>query len=489
MDEGDELRNSHLVTAFQKWCHLMKVILALQNTHHFRYLGEVVQGLCANGHQVKIIIDQDSRTKANTSDRALCACLQENDKAEVEFINRSAHEGTRIHGRIGDWLSYVNYFRSQHPAPDLAERWRKYVHLPRIARHISRRTWGKKILGSWLVRRSLKWFQRLIPVDPVISEKIAHYKPDVVIATPFIYEQNSVEVECIRAASHLGIPTIVSVMSWDHLTTKGTFHRMPNMTYVWNQVLVKEAVELHDVPEDKVFATGALPFDFWFDMKSTMSRAEFCKRVGLDVHKPYVLYLGSSAAIAKDENVFGQSFADTMSQQLGSDRIQIVVRPHPLNASLWQNFSADNVTIWPRAGEWPDSTTTKNDYFNVLFYSAAVVGVNTSAFLDAAILDKPCMTIITEHFRHTQTGRPHFAHLLRGDFIEVANSMSEAATLIAAVINGRDLKAENRRRFVREFIRPYGLEVAASDTFVRAVEMVAKKMKTEQMNKIMSGVS
>ena len=36
---------------------------------------------------------------------------------------------------------------------------------------------------------------------------------------------------------------------------------MPDWTLVWNEALAKEAVELHDVPADKIFVTGAPVFD------------------------------------------------------------------------------------------------------------------------------------------------------------------------------------------------------------------------------------
>jgi hypothetical protein len=216
-------------------------------------------------------------------------------------------------------------------------------------------------------------------------------------------------------------------------------------------------------------------------MQPSLSRAAFCEQVGLNANAPFILYLGSSKSIAPDETPYLQQFAAHLRERSDCRQVQILGRPHPLNFARWKSFSAEGIAVWPRGGEWPDSPESKQDYFNSLFYSEAVMGVNTSGFLDAAIVDKPCVTAITDHYRHTQTGRGHFAHLLNGGFLDIAHSLSEAASLIAALLRGQDTKADQRRHFVREFVRPYGLEQRASEIFARAVEMVAQGMSAAQM--------
>jgi hypothetical protein len=454
----------------------MKVLLVLHNIVHFRYLGEVVQHLCHNGHTVKILFAEGA--KKNTSDRALRACLNEVNAAEFEFMPEGTTNRLPRYWGIRNWISYAHYFRPDHPSRSLEKRWRR--HLPLWVRVGVWTPIGRKLLVSAPVQKVLQRIRQRIPIDPDITRRLKEYRPDVVIATPFLKE-DSVEVDFVRATAALGIPTIVNVLSWDNLTSKGVFHAVPDMTLVWNQALVKEAVELHDLPPHKVFVTGAPTFDFWFDMQPSLSRAAFCEQVGLNANAPFILYLGSSKSIAPDETPYLQQFAAHLRERSDCRQVQILVRPHPLNFARWKSFSAEGIAVWPRGGEWPDSPESKQDYFNSLFYSEAVMGVNTSGFLDAAIVDKPCVTAITDHYRHTQTGRGHFAHLLNGGFLDIAHSLSEAASLIAALLRGQDTKADQRRHFVREFVRPYGLEQRASEIFARAVEMVAQGMSAAQM--------
>src|SRR5256885_14377209 len=59
----------------------------------------------------------------------------------------------------------------------------------------------------------------------------------------------------------------------------------------------------------------------------------------------------------------------------------ILIRPHPQNAEQWSDFNASDyeaVGIWPRTGANPVDADARADYFDSMFYSRAVVGVNTS---------------------------------------------------------------------------------------------------------------
>jgi CDP-glycerol glycerophosphotransferase (TagB/SpsB family) len=260
------------------------------------------------------------------------------------------------------------------------------------------------------------------------------------------------------------------VLSWDNPTTKGTFHVIPDLTVAWNDPLVGEVEALHDVPRNKTFVSGAPTFDFWFAMSPSSDFKGFAERVGIDRFKPFVLYLCSSNYIAANEHLFVSEFARTLKENPKTKDIGVVVRPHPLNASIWHNQETQDMVIWPRAGEWVDSPQAKQDYFDTIFHSQAVVAVNTSAFLEAAILDKPCITVMTDDSKSKQAGLGHFQHLMNGGFLEIATSYSEAATLVADIFIGRDSKQAQRQRFVREFIRPRGIHRPASQILADVIE-------------------
>ena len=135
-----------------------------------------------------------------------------------------------------------------------------------------------------------------------------------------------------------------------------------------------------------------------------------------------------------------------------------MIRPHPINHKIWENFQEPGCVIWPQKGELPDTSTTKQDFLETLYHSLAVVGVNTSAMIEAAILDKPCISVKSKEFESAQSETGHFRHLSEGQFLEIAKDINEAVSFLSEILNGNDRLKKNRRTFVSNFIRPNGIE-------------------------------
>jgi hypothetical protein len=424
--------------------------------------------LCASGHRVTVLHGIYDRRPLNV-EHALKGCKSELSNFEVLPI-LFRKKWVRL-SNVRELINYANYFRSQHPAPWEARRWLRRISKP-IKKMIKKREIVTKLLAKEKILSTLKLIERVIPPDKDILHWLKANQPDVVIASPFILPF-SPEIEYIKAANALGLPTAAIVLSWDNLTTKGTFHIIPDTTFVWNDPLAKEAAAFHDVPQDKIFITGAPVFDFWFEMKPSLDFDSFAQKAGIGNCQPYVLYLCSSRYISRDETSFVQAFSTALRNNPDTAHLRVLVRPHPANASIWDGFEDQNIAIWPKKPTWVDTAATKQDYYNSLYHSTGVVGVNTSAFLEAAILDRPCVTILIPQYGFKQNDQGHFRHLLNGKFIELTYSFSEAASAIARIIAGNDLRKAQRQRFVHDFIRPCGLDQSASEIMAKAIESAA----------------
>ncbi len=129
--------------------------------------------------------------------------------------------------------------------------------------------------------------------------------------------------------------------------------------------------------------------------------------------------------------------------------------------------------VWPPFGNIPDTQESRQQYVNTVRHADVVVGINTSAMVEVAIADRPCVTVLTERYEGTQKGRSHFFHLLNADYMETADSIQEGARVIGRVLGGADSKASARRRFVQEFVRPAGLDVSPSSVMAGALEELA----------------
>ena len=223
----------------------------------------------------------------------------------------------------------------------------------------------------------------------------------------------SVESDYVRAAAELGVPTVLVVASWDNLTNKGLIRDVPTLTIVWNEMQVEEAVRLHKIPEERVIPVGAHSFDHWFSWEPSLNRKEFAKRMRLDPKRPLVLYLGLSYFIAGDETPFVREWLHRVREHPRLQDSAVILRPHPQNVVGWDVLDVDErgkTVVWPRAGEAPTSERQKTDYFDTLFHSSAMVGINTTALIEASILHRPVLTLVNETFQ-TQEGTLHFAYI------------------------------------------------------------------------------
>ena len=88
--------------------------------------------------------------------------------------------------------------------------------------------------------------ERAMPHGDTAERVLAEHRPDVLLMTPLLYF-GSQQVEYVRAAKAAGIPCVLGVGSWDHLTTKGRIHERPDRVVVWNEFQRAEAAELHGI--------------------------------------------------------------------------------------------------------------------------------------------------------------------------------------------------------------------------------------------------
>ena len=100
------------------------------------------------------------------------------------------------------------------------------------------------------------------------------------------------------------------------------------------------------------------------------------------------------------------------------------------------------------------------------------MGLNTSAFLEAAILEKPVLTLLLDEFTENQEGTLHFHYLLGEDgLLTVARDWATHGRQLAEAVEAP--VAVRSRAFADQFLRPQGREVSSTDQWVTAVETLA----------------
>jgi hypothetical protein len=352
-----------------------------------------------------------------------------------------------------------------------------------LARRLALRTARRlaSVTDASLSERTIRLMARLedaIPSSRQIERYLREQTPDVVLVTGVVKKPS--QIEFLKSARKLGIPAGICIASWDNLTNKGLLKFAPERVFVWNEAQRREAVELHGVPADRVFPTGAQLFDEWFQRSPSSSREAFVRKVGLDARFPYVAYVASSSFITQSGNETDfvrqwiRALRETDHEWLRS--LGVLVRPHPGVPRRWRDAGLEqlgNAVVWPDTGLHPASAAERGDFFDTIAHSAAVVGINTTAMIEAAIIGKNVLTIRAADFGQEST--LHFHHLLaeNGGFLHLARSLEEHLEQLAVVSAEEDADVERRRRFVASFVRPHGLDRPATPIFADAVEELA----------------
>ena len=477
---------------------MSRILFVMLHPGFVRYYEGALRGLAAAGHDVHVAFEV-SRAKlgedataarlATWSPRLTCGPAPERAQSVRAFLLRGDRTATRTGetpGRVSAaeaWESlattvrlltdYLHFFE---PAFAGAEglRSRAEKRLPRIyppfVRAAARAGPGPRAA----LAAGLRTFERLIPTEPGVDAFLRQQDPDLLLVTPLV-ELGSQQVDYVKAARRLGIRSVLCVASWDNLTSKGLMRVVPDHVVVWNDAQRIEAVDLHGARPEQVQVTGAQPFDRWFGARPSRDREAFCREAGLDASRPFVLYVGSSSFIAPDEVPFVERWLSRLARS--SDPriagIGVLVRPHPANARQWRRFdtaSFPNVALWPPIGTDPNAPDFHRDYYDSLWHSTAVVGINTSAQIEAAIVGRPVLTIRVPEFAHSQEGTLHFRYLVDQGPVSVAASFDAHLSQLAECLDGMPPQLEARRAaFVRRFVRPMGLNTAAAPVFVERI--------------------
>ena len=109
-------------------------------------------------------------------------------------------------------------------------------------------------------------------------------------------------------------------------------------------------------------------------------------------------------------------------------------------------------------GRNPVSPHAQADYFDSLYHSHAVVGLVTSAFLEAAIVGRPVHTLLLPEFEMYQEGVQHFRYLMEveGGLLKVTRTFQDHLGELSSALARPVERDEQNVRFVRAFVRPPG---------------------------------
>ncbi len=455
----------------------MKILFFARHFSYLRNFESAIEALAARGHRIHLSAD---RLEGLGGEALVARLVAAHPSVTMGWTpNREGQPWFQLGRALRLGLDYLRFLDPLYgDAPRL--RSRAAERAPALVVRAAGLPGLRSARGRQRLAATLGWLERGIPRDAALDACIREHDPDLVLLTPFI-ELGTPQMDHLLSARAQGRRTVICVGSWDHLSTKALLRELPDAITVWNGIQQREATELHGVPGDRVVVTGAQCYDQWFGRGPSRDRQAFCDRVGLRADRPFILYVCSSLFRGTGSEA---RFVEKWIQQIRSSddpvlrEAGLLVRPHPARPDEWQTSDLSQYRNLALFGAHPVDEAAKNDYFDSMYHSAAVVGLNTSAFLEAGIVGRPVHTILLPDLSPTnQEGTLHFRYLLEGNggLLYAARSFEEHAAQLGAALRAPSTVDPRNAGFVESFIRPFGLDAPATPRFVEAIEGVASR--------------
>jgi hypothetical protein len=448
----------------------VKILFSALHLAYFRNFESVVRELAARGHAVHLAGDEPEAIGGQELAERLAAELHGVSWGLLPSLEQEPWFDAARRMRVA--LDYVRVLDARYPDKLRA---RSEVRTARVVR------WGARVpgVGAPATLAALKTFERLMPRSTALVDYLRAQAPDLVVLTSLTYSRSQ-QLDLLKAARALGIPVAAAIMSWDHLSSKALLHIAPDLVLVWNEVQKREAIEMHGLPAERIVATGAQCYDQWFTRAPARSREDFCAAMGLDPSRPFALWVHSALSPRPEppEPVLVcrwiealRASPDPLLRDLG-----VLVRPHPERLKEWTGIDLSRYGNVAFHGRNPIDGSAKDDYFDSLYHSRAVVGLVTSAFLEAAIVGRPVLTFTLPEYRMHQEEMIHFRYLLEvaGGVLQTAGDIPTHLRQLSDAVALAGTRDDRNRRFLGAFVRPGGLDVPATPAFADALEQLVR---------------
>ena len=458
-----------------------KILFVMRATTHFHFYRSIMEALVKRGYKVKVLFE---RFEERWSEGNYIAPLLEFQKEVGELDYAAAHSRLKRQGLVTYVRTILNYHRNLNiPEQPRYFRERVIAILPVYLQIIFRYPL-RIILRSSATGRLMRSLEKKIPPDAEILKDIKDFDPAVVAASAGNLNGNSVDVEYTKAAKYLGIPTVIPIISWDYLSTKGAIHIEPDRLFCWNRFHKAEAIKYHHFPEERIRITGSPFFDKWFSgLKPSLSRQEFFRIHGLRAEDPVIVYLGSTPNIALDESWVVSDLRKALdnSSDARLKKVQIILRPPPVHAEIYEKIISPGIAIIAKvSGKMPDTKDALELFYDTLYHSAAAVGINTQAMLDALAAGKPVLAMVVEKYRARQMKTSYFHHISDSGGVYLPKTAREAVNVISELLAGSDTLKEKREGLISELIRPRGIN--AGEAAAQEIENLIHEVENKKNN-------
>ncbi|MEL7221691.1 MAG: CDP-glycerol glycerophosphotransferase family protein [Bacteroidota bacterium] len=323
---------------------------------------------------------------------------------------------------------------------------------------------------------------------------LARIQPRLLVAT---YPVNIIEAQLLYEAKASNIPTLLHLLSWDNITSKGRFPVIADYFILWGSIMQQELQEYYRIDDRKIQVCGVPHFDHYFPFKNGTAHEELLEIFGLNPKAPYLFFAMSAQRFSPYEIDIVEALAQAIeNNQLGTDT-QLVIRPHPQNVSgnmasqSWlkrlkilksNRVAIDTPRLLKSNLRWSLQQNDMTYLAKLLAGCQICLNSGSTISIEALLLDKP--VIITsfdaDHkVPYWKSARrlidyTHLAKLIALGGISVSRSFADLFQMISTYLGDPDhLQAERRHTAQQQC---YQLDGQSTERAVAAIQQTLAQL-------------
>ena len=328
---------------------------------------------------------------------------------------------------------------------------------------------AKRLLAGLLAPSMLRKPTRYELIDRVIvhrwaSDLFDRYQPALLVTSSpgLIFA----EVPLLRTAVQRSVRTIAVEPSWDNFTNKLIPVRRVDRIVVWNDIMKRQAVELHGYAPDHVHVGGPPHWDRYFRQAPAVSREAFFARIGADPGRRLITVTTTGKGLYSHfDRVIRVLMAAIDNGQWGL--AQLLVRVHPRddldgyaefrgrpNLIVEKPF---RTTVKSGDGLEVDVTPESQQHLaDTLRHSDVIVTAASTIAIEASIFDTPIVDVAFDGEAPTEFVKSvrryyqftHYSNITRQGAAPVAHTPEELVACVGRYLTDRSLDRDGRRRVV-----------------------------------------
>ncbi len=359
-------------------------------------------------------------------------------------------------------------------------------------------TWRRLIAGTGLLLNDvvdrLPFLRRLylraeskILLRPEVVSFVRTLRPELMVAT---YPVTPPEPELLLAAQHLGIRTVLHLLSWDNITAKGHFQALADAYIAWGPTMKEELAEHYGIRPADVTECGVPHFDLYFRPPVAVPDSALLSTLAAD-SGPYLFMAMSAARYAPEETAILEQLCGETLTGGRLEGLRIVARPHPsaLSGVLQDTRTLDRLRRLERDNgllistplmvsgsrmNWSVRDHDMHELVALLRGAAVVINSGSTVMVEALALGRPVVVTAydgPQQYPYAQSARrlmdyPHLRKLVADGGGEV---VADHAGLVAALAAFRDHPDRNRKARDHALYRQIGAQQGEATERVAAV--------------------